>query len=183
MENAIIKFSDIEKRILKIREQNVLLDVDVAVLYGTETKRINETVRNNPDKFPEGYMFELTSTEKLSVVEIFDRLQNIKYLAHSPRAFSEKGMYMLATILKSKQAIQTTFYIIETFSHLREFSRTVDAMSKEKDVEKQKHLLEKSSDILSSLMSSGEEVTESESSVELNLAVLKIKHTVKKIIK
>ncbi len=65
--------NDVMARIIKIRGQEVLLDRDVAELYGVETKRINEALRNNPDKFPEGYVFTLQPSEKQEVVENFDR--------------------------------------------------------------------------------------------------------------
>lgn len=63
MKDDVIKFSDVEERIITLRHQNVLLDSDVATLYGVETKRVNEAVKNNPDKFPDGYVIELTNSE------------------------------------------------------------------------------------------------------------------------
>lgn len=71
----IIKFSDVRDKVVRLRDQDVLLDADVAELYGVETKRVNEAVRNNPDKFPDGYILELQQTEKQYVVENFDHLQ------------------------------------------------------------------------------------------------------------
>jgi hypothetical protein len=68
----IVKFSQVEEKILTIRNQNILLDSDVAGLYGVETMRVNEAVKNNPEKFPEGYIFELTKDEKTKVIENFD---------------------------------------------------------------------------------------------------------------
>ena len=100
--------NDVMARIIKIRGQEVLLDRDVAELYGVETKRINEALRNNPDKFPEGYVFTLQPSEKQEVVENFDRFETLKHSTVEPRAFTERGLYMLATILKSKQATSTT---------------------------------------------------------------------------
>jgi hypothetical protein len=82
--------------------QNVILDSDVAELYGVETMRINEAIKNNPDKFPEGYVFELSKAEKQKVIEIFDNPNpKIKFSPVLPKAFTEKGLYVLATILKS----------------------------------------------------------------------------------
>jgi hypothetical protein len=68
-----VRFSDVEEKILTIRNRNVLLDSDVAVLYGVETKRVNEAVKNNPYKFPEGYLLEVSKAEKRELVENFDR--------------------------------------------------------------------------------------------------------------
>lgn len=110
-------------KIVSVRNQKIILDADVALLYGVETKRINEAVRNNPDKFPPTYMFQLSKDE----VEILrTKISSTNYSAKSrslPYAFTEKGLYMLATILKSKSATNTTFAIIETFAAVRELKR------------------------------------------------------------
>ena len=74
--------------------------------------RINEAVRNNPDKFPTGYIIELTKDEKNEVIENFDN-PKLKFFPVLPKAFTEKGLYMLATILKSPMAIQTTIATVE----------------------------------------------------------------------
>ena len=72
MDKNIVKFSDVEKAVFELRGQKVILDSEVAKLYGVETMRVNEAVKNNPDKFPQGYIFELTKEEKAEVIEIFD---------------------------------------------------------------------------------------------------------------
>ena len=113
----------VESMILAIRGVNVILDADVADLYSVETKRINEAVKNNPDKFPEDYMFVLTD-EELQVLR--SKFSPAKYSTKSrtlPKAFTEKGLYMLATILRSKKSIEVTFAIIETFVKVREMKR------------------------------------------------------------
>jgi len=94
----IIKFNAVEEKIIVIRSIPVLLDSDVAELYGVETRDINKAVKNNPDKFPSGYVFELNKKEK--VVENFHHLEAIKFSPVLPKAFTEKGLYMLATIHK-----------------------------------------------------------------------------------
>ena len=96
-----ITTKDVEERMIVLRQQPILLDCDVAALYGVRTKEINQAVRNNPNKFPPAYLFLLSDEEKGEVVKIFDRLSNLKYSAVSPTAFTERGLYMLATILKS----------------------------------------------------------------------------------
>ncbi len=118
----------VESMIMGIRGENVILDADVAELYGVETKRINEAVKNNPDKFPEDYMFMLTD-EELQVLRSTRSTSNIlrsKISTKSralPKAFIEKGAYMLATILRSKKSIEVTFAIIETFVKVRKIKR------------------------------------------------------------
>jgi hypothetical protein len=102
----------IQQLLISIDNQQVLVDRDVASLYGVATKRINEAVKNNPDKFPEGYVIELNTTQKAKLVENFDHLKSMKYAKTTPKAFTEKGLYMLATILKSTQATQTSLLII-----------------------------------------------------------------------
>ena len=114
-----------ESKIIVIRDKQVILDRDVAELYGVETRRINEALKNNPDKFPDGYVIELTNSEKEYVVENFDHLKNMKYSHATTKAFTEKGLYMLATILKSPLATEVTIAIIETFSKVREVSRAI----------------------------------------------------------
>ena len=115
----IVKFEDVANKVIEIRGDRVILDSDVAKLYGVETRDINKSVKNNPDKFPSGYIFELTINEKQEVVENFHHLYKIKFSPQLPRAFTEKGLYMLATILKSPMATRTTLAIIETFAKLQ----------------------------------------------------------------
>lgn len=99
MENLLqtIGTKEVEARVIELRGQKVILDRDVAELYGVETKRINEAVKNNPDKFPERYCFYLKVSEKQYVVENFDRMENLKKSPVEPRAFTEGGLYMLAS--------------------------------------------------------------------------------------
>ena len=97
-----ILHSLVKSYIVEIRQHPVIVDADVAALYGVETKRVNEAVKNNPDKFPEDYMFVLTSDElkdlrsKISTTNLSAKSRSL------PKAFTEKGLYMLATILKKR---------------------------------------------------------------------------------
>jgi phage regulator Rha-like protein len=125
----ITKTEQLEAIILIIREQRVLLDRDIARVYGVETRDINKAVANNPDKFPTGYLFELTKMEKTELVENFHRFEKLKHATVKPKAFTEKGLYMLATILRSPAATQATLKIIETFAKLRELGKTIRALS------------------------------------------------------
>ena len=174
---------DIANRIITIRNQQVILDSDVAKIYGVETKRVNEAIQRNPDKFPEGYVLNLTKQEWLPL-----KSQNASSKEGTkggkvkpPKAFSEKGLYMLATILKSRQATQATLQIIETFAKVREFSKTAKALATEKDTSKQKNLINTSSKLIGDILNQefGQD-SESETTIELNLAMIKVKHTIKK---
>ncbi len=99
----IIKYESIESKIIVIQEKKVLLDIDVAELYGVETKRINEAVKNNPEKFPDNYIINLSKNEWEALKSKFST--SIKGgKVKTPKAFTEKGLYMFATILKSKIA-------------------------------------------------------------------------------
>ena len=178
MEN-IVNFKDVEKALLEIRGQRVILDSDVARLYGVNTMRVNEAVKNNPDKFPTGYIIELTKDEKNEVIENFDN-PKLKFSPVLPKAFTEKGLYMLATILKSPKATQTTIAIIETFAKIKELTRTVSKISESHDEQEQKGLIRHGGDILSDLLYQEVPVSDTETSIELNFAVLKLKHTVKR---
>ena len=104
----IIKFEELENKLIKYNEEFVLVDRDVAQLYGVETRDINKAVANNPEKFPEGYIIELNEDEKKELVENFHRFNKLKHSTVNPKVFTEKGLYMLATIIKSKIATQTS---------------------------------------------------------------------------
>src|SRR4030042_3619644 len=130
--NAIAKFENLKDLIVELRGQSVLLDADVAKIYGVETKRINEAVKNNPEKFPAGYIIELDKTEWDGLKSKFSTSTKggkVKL----PSAFPEKGLYMLATTLKSPQAVQATLAIIETFAKIRQLSRSIQELSIVKD--------------------------------------------------
>ena len=172
----------IKSKIITIQGQQVILDSEVAELYGVETKRVNEAIKNNPDKFPEGYIIVLTDKEKTEVVENFDHLAKLKFSPAPIKGMSEKALYMLATILKSPVATERTLEIIETFAKVRELSRTIAELH-EHDKEKQKSMLQKSGEIISDIICSDLKPSETETTIELNLAILSVKHTVKRTTK
>ena len=127
----IVEKENIKDIIYEIRGVQVILDSDLAKLYHVETKRINEAVKNNLNKFPENYSWILTNEEltifsrsKFSTLKDkkIKRGYNIKYM---PRVFTEQGVYMLATILKSKVAVETTLNIIEGFVSMRKYFRNI----------------------------------------------------------
>ena len=172
---------EVENKIITLRDQQVILDSDVAELYGVRTKEINQAVRNNPEKFPEGYIFELSEVEKSELVKIFDRFNRQKHSTASPKAFTEKGLYMLATILKSPQAVETTIAIVEAYAKLKELSRVIiQVPQQEENSVEQKTLLQRGGQLVEGLLTDVMPVQSSETSFELNLAMFKFKHTVKR---
>lgn len=173
--------SEVESKIIILREQQVILSNHVAELYGVETREVNQAVKNNPKKFPDGYVIELDKKEKDEVVKIFDNLGNLLYSPSNPKAFTEKGLYMLATILKSPKAVETTIAIVEAYAKLRELSRVITEVPQhEDDKTVQQSLVQRGGQLASELLSDTLPVRSSETSVELNLAMLKFKHTVKR---
>ena len=177
--SGIVKIEHLKKLIIEIRDEKVLLDADVAIIYGVETKRINEAVKNNPDKFPQGYMLELSGAEFADLRSKFSTAKFAKTRV-APKAFTEKGLYMMATILRSKQAIEATFAIIEAFSKIRELSRSVKELSVVQDKAEQKSLMQKSGELIAEIFDDDLQTSDTETSIELNFAVLKFKHTIKK---
>ena len=207
----------IENCIIEIQGVPVILDGDVAALYEVETKRINEAVRNNPDKFPSGYVLPLTSEEwdnlkseisassdgeneyeclrskiltlngggeeneclrsKISTLNGTGRGKHAKY---TPKAFTEQGLYMLATILKSPRATQTTLAIIETFTKMRRLGRNVKELAAVTSDAEKKQLMQQAGEIITDIFADDLEPLESETTIELNFALLKFKHTVKR---
>ncbi|MDR2555226.1 MAG: hypothetical protein LBC64_07330, partial [Fibromonadaceae bacterium] len=112
------------------------------------------------------------------VIKIFDNLQKLKFSPTNIKAFTEKGLYMLATILKSPKATQTTIAIVETFAKIRELSRNVGELAKKPGKEKQNALMQKSGEIISDVLGSSLEVSGMETDIEINLALLKFRHKI-----
>ena len=144
--SLIIDNMNIQNKIYAIRGFQVMLDSDLAQLYGVETKRINEAVKNNPDKFPDDFYFEATD----------DELENLRSKIstsswggnrYSPKLFTEQGIYMLATVLKSKVATNITVMIIRTFANMRRLIKSNDFYSHQlKELEKRQLIYEIKSD-------------------------------------
>lgn len=176
----IILFEEVNKKIITLRDQKIILDSDVALLYGVTTKEVNQAVKNNPDKFPDGYLFSLSNEEKNEVVKIFYHLSKLKFSPQLPKAFTEKGLYMLATILKSPKATETTIAIIETYSRIKGLASKIRELSEIHDEQKKQNVLRRSGEMISEILSEDLNIDESETSVELNFAVLKFRHTIKK---
>ena len=172
---------DVEDKMITLRNQQVILSNHVAELYGVETREVNQAVKNNPNKFPEGYVLELDKKEKEEVVKIFDNLGNLLYSPSNPKAFNERGLYMLATILKGPKAEETTIAIVEAYAKLRELTQVIAEVSQhEDDKAVQQSLLQRGGQLAAELLTDNLPIQSSETSVELNLAMFKLKHTVKR---
>ena len=111
----------IQQLILEIRGQRVMLDRDLAILYGVETKVLNQAVKRNLDRFPPDFMFMLKVSEFQEVVTNCDRLASLKFSAVTPRAFTEHGIIMLASVLRSEVAIQMSVQITRAFVAMRQY--------------------------------------------------------------
>ena len=141
MSQSILDLADVKSRMLVVRNQPVLLDRDVAELYGVVTKEVNQAVRNNPAKFPEGYVFQLNADEfkdwksKILTSNLSPTEKNAVKMGvrRAPYAFTERGLYMLATVLKSPRATQATLAIIETFAKVRSMVRDMERLQTLKD--------------------------------------------------
>jgi hypothetical protein len=121
MSNALLPSIEyIEARILLIRGHRVMIDADLARFYGVTTKRLNEQVRRNRDRFPEDFMFQLSSEEKSEVVANCDHLESMKYSPVLPNVFMEHGALMLASVLRSSKAVEVSIYIVRAFVRIRE---------------------------------------------------------------
>ena len=177
---AEVNFID-KSRMLQIRSQQVLLDRDVAALYGVETKRVNEAVRNNPDKFPSDYMFSLATEELESLRSKFSPANLSSKSRVVPKAFTEKGLYMLATVLKSHRAVEATFAIIETFAEVRAMKRELLALHTEPDAKKRNSMMRHFGEVLTDIVMPDLTTAETESSMEINFLVGKLKHTVRRV--
>ena len=124
MGDSLISVDDITSRILLIRGQRVMLDVDLAELYGTTTGALNQAVKRNVDRFPPDFMYRLTGSEKKEVITICDNLGKIKYYPRLPYAFTEHGAIMVASVLNTSRAVQISVYVVRAFVSLRQFLAT-----------------------------------------------------------
>lgn len=120
----MIPIERITDSILLIRGMRVMVDADLARLYGVSTKRLNEQVRRNPNRFPVDFMFQLSKEEKAEVVANCDHLENLKYSPSLPYAFTEHGALMLASVLNSPKAVETSIYIVRALIRIREILAT-----------------------------------------------------------
>lgn len=123
-EQSLVPVEAIALSILVIRGQKVILDTDLAGLYGVTTRRLNEQVRRNKERFPGDFMFALTDEEKSEVVANCDHLRNVKFSKVLPYAFTEHGALMAASVLNTPRAVEASVYVVRAFIRLRELLYT-----------------------------------------------------------
>lgn len=130
MDELVVQ-DEISGKILTLRGVQVMLDRDLAELYQVENRVLNQAVKRNIERFPEDFMFQLTKDEFENLISQFV-ISNLGHggIRKMPYAFTEEGVYMLATVLNSKVAVQTNIAIIRTFKKLREFSKHYNALAK-----------------------------------------------------
>jgi hypothetical protein len=117
---AVLPVERIAQSILVIRDQKVMIDADLAALYGVATKRLNEQVKRNLDRFPADFMFQLSQPEKDEVVANCDHLAKLKFSKSLPFAFTEHGALMAASVLNTPRAVEVSVYVVRAFVALRE---------------------------------------------------------------
>lgn len=140
----------IEGRIQLVRGLRVMIDVDLASLYGVETKRLNEQVKRNRERFPTDFLFQLTAEEKAEVVANCDHLQKLKFSKVLPYAFTEHGAIQAANVLASSQAVEMGIYVVRAFVHLREAANLhADVAKRLAELEQRTESLEISHDTFS----------------------------------
>ena len=121
---SALPMASVATRVLFIRNQRVLIDADLASLYGITTKRLNEQVKRNIGRFPADFMFQLTLEEKEEVVANCDHLKKLKYSKTTPFAFTEHGAIMAASVLNTPRAIEVSVIVVRTFIRLRQLLST-----------------------------------------------------------
>ena len=117
--NDLVFSKNIQLRIIDIRGLSIILDSDLAELYGVLTKRLNEQIKRNAKRFPLDFVFQLTAQEKSEVVAKCDHLVNLKYAKSLPYAFTEHGAIMAAAVLNSPRAIEMSVFVVRAFVRLR----------------------------------------------------------------
>jgi len=122
--SLLVDSEGIARRILLIRGRRMMIDADLAELYGVPTKALNQAVKRNAERFPEDFMFRLTEAEKLEVVTKCDHLAPLKFSRTLPFAFTEHGALMLGNVLKSSRAVDISLLVVRTFVQLREMLAT-----------------------------------------------------------
>jgi hypothetical protein len=116
---AIVHVATIQQRILLIRGEKVVIDADLAEFYGVPTKRLNEQVKRNKERFPEDFVFQLDMVEKTEVVAKCDHLSKLKYSPMLPYAFTEHGCLMVAGVLNTPRAVHMSLFVVRAFVQMR----------------------------------------------------------------
>jgi len=154
---TLTKIERIESLILVLRGRKVIIDADLARLYGVPTKRLNEQVRRNRDRFPEDFAFAVTVEEKDELVANCDQFRNLKHSYVLPTAFTEFGATMAANVLNSDEAVRTSVFIVRAFVRMREMlSAGVDIGQKLSEIE---HRLDSHDDSIRDIINAIRELT------------------------
>lgn len=133
----LVPYEEIARKILLIRGKKVMLDRDLAELYGVTTKALNQAVKRNIKRFPKDFMFKLTKAEKNQLVTICDRFKNLKHSSTNPNVFTEQGVAMLSSVLNSQRAVMVNIVIMRTFVKLRKILTShKDLLKKIENMEK-----------------------------------------------
>jgi ORF6N domain len=114
----------VDPRILRVRGIQVLVDADLAEIYGVSTKALNQAVKRNAERFPEDFRFQLTAAEREEVVTNCDHLTRLKFSPVLPWAFTEHGSIMAASVLNSQRAVEMSVFVVRAFVRLRDLART-----------------------------------------------------------
>lgn len=182
-----VQVANVQSKMLMLRNQAVLLDRDVAAAYQVQTREINQAVRNNPDKFPDGYVIQLSNDEfrdwrsKILTSNLPEsEKQRVKMgVRHAPYAFTERGLYMLATILKGAVATRATLAIIEAYAKLRAMVSDMEVLQTKKDGSpEQMQLLTQIGEKFAELIDDNLTTKTVETEIELNLSMIKIRRKV-----
>ena len=124
----------IDERIYSVRGRQVMIDRDLAELYGVETKALNQAVKRNIERFPPSFMFRLKQEEFMELVTICDRFEKLKHSSNMPHAFTEQGVAMLSSVLRSPTAVSVSIRIMESFVKLRQFMMKNSYMFQRMDI-------------------------------------------------
>ncbi len=186
----IISFNTFEDKLIKLNNHLVLLDKDVAQLYDIEPKKLRQQLKRNIEKFPKNYAYQLTDEDMNIMVSQNVTPSKQRFGGTNPWVFTEKGLYMVATILKSKNALSATFTIIETFAQIKQLSHNINAIMKTTDETLQQELAQHSNKILEDVIEIEPDilvdeedgaVIETTTKFEFNLGFAKVSRSIKKI--
>lgn len=186
--SEIVKYESLKDKLITVDNQLVLLDKDVSLLYGiNDPRKLKQQLKRNIDKFPKEYAYQVSDevVEELVSQNVIPSKSSLG--GHNPWVFTEKGLYMVATILKSPKATEATFAIIEIFAAIRELSRNITALAESTDKEKQMELSQRTSEILEDIIDvdidethADGNIVETETRFEFNLGFVKVSKSTKR---
>lgn len=178
---SLVTYDAVKSKIIEIRDQRVILDNDVAELYGVETREINQAIKRNNVKFPDGYILELEDAEWEEVKSQFVISPQGGGRAYKPKAFTERGLYMLATILRSPRAVATTIAIIDTFAQIKELTQATYQFAKAKTDAQRVKIFENSTQVIADLLDNELTVSQHETSFKIKLPFFEISRKVTRV--